>query len=79
MAIIVENIHNHIFDSEVRKAKKRRHNYDFYINFLIVSIGKWKNNYRLGQIIIKSEIIYTFSFKAKRANQKSAYEKTISI
>ena len=34
MAIIVENIHNHIFDSEVRKAKKRRlYNYDFYINF----------------------------------------------
>ena len=34
MAIIVENIHNHIFDSEVRKAKKRRQFiYDFYIIF----------------------------------------------
>ena len=32
MAIIVENIHNHIFDSEVRKAK-RQFIYDFCINF----------------------------------------------
>ena len=32
MAIIVENIHNHIFDSEVRKAKKI-YICDFYINF----------------------------------------------